>query len=111
MLPLGIIIKTMEEQLPNIHPGEVLEEEFLKPLEISVSQLAQAIRISRARIMGILRKKRRITPDMALRLGKFLGTSAQFWLGLQMDYDLEEEQRTLKSELEHIHNFQEAVKV
>ena len=97
----------MNERLPNIHPGEVLEEEFLKPLHIPVSQLAKAIRLPRARVEGILHEKRRITPNIALRLAKVFGTSAQFWLGLQMDYDLEEEQQHLGPKLEHIHLFQE----
>ena len=97
----------MEKRLPNIHPGEVLQEEFLKPLKIPIAQLAQAIRIPQPRISGIVQGKRRITPNIALRLGKFFGTSAQFWLGLQMDYDLEEEQRHVSGKLERIHTFQE----
>ncbi len=99
----------MEERLPNIHPGEVLEEEFLKPLNIPVAQLAKAIRLPRARIEGILQHKRRITPNIALRLAKVFGTSAQFWLGLQLDYDLEEEQQQIGTKLEGIHPFQEFV--
>ncbi len=99
----------MEERLPNIHPGEVLEEEFLKPLSIPVAQLAKAIRLPRTRIEGILQQKRDITPNIALRLAKVFGTSAQFWLGLQMDYDLEEEQQHLGTKLEGIHPFQEFV--
>lgn len=94
-----------EERLPNIHPGEVLEEEFLKPLHIPVSRLAKEIRIPQTRITGIIQRKRRITPNTALRLAKFFGTSAQFWLGLQMDYDLEEEHRNIGPKLERIHTF------
>jgi len=90
----------MEERLPNIHPGEVLEEEFLKPLNIPVAQLAKAIRLPRARIEGILQQKRRITPNIALRLAKVFGTSAQFWLGLQMDYDLDMEGDRLAEKIE-----------
>lgn len=97
----------MEERLPNIHPGEVLEEEFLKPLNIHVSRLAKEIQVPRTRITGIIQRKRRITPNIALRLAKFFGTSAQFWLGLQMDYDLEEEQQNISTKLERIHSFQE----
>lgn len=99
----------MEERLPNIHPGEVLEEEFLKPLQIPVTQLAREIQIPPARIAGIVERKRRITPNVALRFAKFFGTSAQFWLGLQMDYDLEEEQRQIGSKLERISTFRQAV--
>jgi antitoxin HigA-1 len=84
------------------HPGEVLEEEFWKPLNITPSRLAQAIRIPQTRVTGIIRRQRRVTPNLALRVAKFFGTSPQFWLGLQMDYDLEEEQRHIGSKLETI---------
>ena len=97
----------MDSRLPNIHPGEVLEEEFLIPLNISVSRLSKELRMSYTGIAGIVQKKRRITPNIALRLAKFFGTSAQFWLGLQMDYDLEELQQHLRTDLETIHYFQE----
>jgi len=96
----------MNERLPNIHPGEVLDEEFLKPLNIPVVRFARAIRISPTRIVGIVRQQRRITPDLALRFGKFFGTSPQFWLGLQMDYDLEEKQQRLGAQLDRIHPLQ-----
>lgn len=98
----------MDERLANIHPGEVLEEEFLKPFHISVAQLAKAIRVPHARVEGILREKRRIAANIALRLAKVFGTSAQLWLGLQMDYDLEEEQRHAGLNLERIQPFREA---
>lgn len=78
----------MDERLANIHPGEVLEEEFWEPFHISESQLAKAIRLPRARVEGILYKKRCVTPNFELWLVKVFGTSAQFWLGLQMDYEL-----------------------
>jgi antitoxin HigA-1 len=99
----------MEERLPNIHPGEVLEEEFLKPLHIPASRLIKELRVPAPTMLGILQRKRRITPNIALRLAKFFGTSAQFWLGLQMDYDLEEEQHHLATRLEKIHAFQGVV--
>ena len=97
----------MEERLPNIHPGEVLEEEFLKPLNLSMSRLAQALHLPQTRVAGIVKRQRRITPNVALRLSKFFGTSPQFWLGLQMDYDLEEEQQHLGAKIERIQTFQE----
>lgn len=97
----------MEERLPNIHPGEILEEEFLKPLNIPPSHFARAIRIPKARIVGIIRNRKRITPNLALRFSKFFGTSPHFWLGLQMDYDLEEAQAHIGSTLKHIHSYQE----
>ena len=78
-----------EERLPPIHPGEVLLEEFLKPMGISQNQLALAIRVPARRINEIVHGKRRITPDTALRLARFFNTSPHFWLGLQMDYDID----------------------
>ncbi len=79
------------EKLRNIHPGEILREEFLEPLEISAYRLSKETFMPQTRISEILKGKRRITADTALRLSKFFGTSAKFWLGLQDDYDLEEE--------------------
>jgi antitoxin HigA-1 len=91
------------KKLPNIHPGEVLEEEFLKPLRISAYRLAKETRIPQTRISEILKKKRRITADTALRLAKFFGTTPQFWLGLQNDYDLEGSQKDIFKDLIAIH--------
>lgn len=82
------------EKLANIHPGEVLLEEFLIPLEISAYRLAKDIDIPQTRISQIIKGKRRITPDTALRLSSYFGTSAKFWLGLQNDYDIEDEQQS-----------------
>ncbi|MEM1406471.1 MAG: HigA family addiction module antitoxin [Bacteroidota bacterium] len=79
------------QKLANIHPGEVLKEEFLEPMNISAYRLAKATFIPQTRISEILKGNRRITADTALRLSKFFGTTAKFWLGLQDDYDLEEE--------------------
>ena len=78
-------------RLNNIHPGEVLSEEFLKPLSISAYRLSKDIGIPQTRISAILKGRRRITADTALRLSKYFGNSAKFWLGLQDDFDLEEE--------------------
>ncbi len=94
------------EQLPNIHPGEVLQEEFLIPLEISAYRLSKDIGIPQTRISEIIKGRRRITADTALRLSYYFGTSAKFWLGLQDDYDLEEETRVKKSELESIKKYE-----
>ena len=88
--------------LPNIHPGEVLSEEFLKPLEISAYRLSKAIGIPQTRTSEILKGRRRITADTALRLSKYFGNSAKFWLGLQDDYDIEEEKNNKKKELDKI---------
>ncbi|MDA0245365.1 MAG: HigA family addiction module antitoxin [Chloroflexi bacterium] len=78
-----------EEKLLPIHPGEVLQEEFLKPLDLSQNRLALDIRVPARRINEIVQGKRRITADTALRLAKYFNVSPQFWLGLQMDYDLD----------------------
>lgn len=89
-------------KLNNIHPGEILEEEFLKPMGITAYKLSQDIGVPQTRTSQILKGRRRITADTALRLSKYFGTSAKFWLGLQNDYDIEEEQKNIKSELEQI---------
>lgn len=78
------------ERLENIHPGEILLEEFLTPLNVSAYRLSKDIDIPQTRISQIIKGKRRITADTALRLASYFGNSAKFWLGLQDDYDLEE---------------------
>ena len=90
------------EKLPNIHPGEVLLEEFLKPMEISQYRLAKELNIPQTRISEIVKQRRRITADTALRLAKYFGTTPKFWLGLQDDYDLEEFENKLGKELNKI---------
>lgn len=81
--------------LPNIHPGEVLLEEFLTPLGISQNALARAAGVPPRRINEIVLGKRSLTADTAVRLAAVLGTSERFWLGLQADYDLEEARRAI----------------
>ena len=78
-------------KLKNIHPGEILFEEFLQPLNISAYKLAKDIEIPQTRVSEIIKGRRRITADTALRLSKYFGNSAKFWLGLQDDFDIEEE--------------------
>lgn len=90
------------QKLPNIHPGEVLLEEFLIPMAISQYKLAKDLMIPQTRVSEIVKRKRRITADTALRLSKYFGTSAKFWLGLQDDYDLEESGNILANELMEI---------
>jgi addiction module HigA family antidote len=90
------------EKLKNIHPGEILKEEFLEPLEISAYRLSKETFIPQTRISEILKGNRRITADTALRLSKFFGTTAKFWLGLQDDYDIEEENNSKSSVFENI---------
>ena len=89
-------------RLRNVHPGEILFEEFLKPMGISAYKLSKDLGIPQTRTSMIIKGNRRITADTALRLSKYFGTSAKFWLGLQNDFDLEEEQEKLKKELEQI---------
>jgi addiction module HigA family antidote len=89
-----------DEKLHPIHPGEVLLEEFLRPMELSQNRLALDIRVPARRINEIVHGKRRITADAALRLARYFGTSAQFWLGLQMDYDLDVASDELAGRLE-----------
>jgi addiction module HigA family antidote len=85
--------------IPPIHPGEILLEEFLKPMDLSQNRLAMDIHVPARRINEIVHGKRRITADTALRLGRFFGNSPQFWLGLQMDYDLDVAEDNLKDRL------------
>ena len=89
-------------KLPNIHPGEILLEEFLKPMELSAYKLSKDLGIPQTRTSQIIKGKRRITADTALRLSKYFGTSVKFWLGLQNDYDIEEEMKTLGVTLDKI---------
>jgi addiction module HigA family antidote len=89
-------------KLKNIHPGEILQEEFLIPLGISAYRLSKDIVIPQTRISEIVKGNRRITADTALRLSKYFGTTAKFWLGLQDDFDIEEEQTHLLRDLKLI---------
>jgi addiction module HigA family antidote len=90
------------EKLSNVHPGEILLHEFLEPLGISAYRLSKDLNIPQTRLSQIIKGKRRITADTALRLSKYFGVSAKFWLGLQDDYDLEEERESKKAELSEI---------
>ena len=89
-------------RLANVHPGEILLEEFLKPMEITAYRLSKSIGIPQTRTSQIIKGKRGITADTALRLSKYFGTSPKFWLGLQDDYDLEEQTNKLENVLEQI---------
>jgi len=93
------------KKLKNIHPGEILQEEFLIPLEISAYRLSKEISIPQTRISEIIKGKRRITADTALRLSKFFGNSAKFWLGLQDDFDIETEKRHKQKDLNSIKQY------
>ena len=89
-------------KLKNIHPGEILLEEFLLPFNITAYKLSKDIEIPQTRISEILKGNRRITADTALRLSKYFGNSAKFWLGLQDDFDIEEESSAKRSLLKSI---------
>ncbi len=85
--------------LANVHPGEILREEFLKPMNVTAYKLSKDLGIPQTRTSAILKGKRGITADTALRFSLYFGTTAKFWLGLQDDYDLEEIQRIMQKEL------------
>jgi len=87
------------KRIAPVHPGEILLEEFLKPMGISQNRIALDIRVPPRRINEIVHGKRRITADTALRLGRYFSVSAQFWLGLQVDYDLDTEEDRLGDRL------------
>jgi addiction module HigA family antidote len=93
------------ERLNNTHPGEILFYEFLEPLEITAYRLSKDLHIPQTRISEIVKGNRRITADTALRLSKYFGNSAKFWLGLQDDYDIEEERNSKQNDLEQIELF------
>lgn len=88
-----------EDKMAPVHPGEVLLEEFLKPMRLSQNQLALALRVPARRINEIVHGKRRITADTALRLAYYFSMSPRFWLGLQMDYDLDVAEDALGEQL------------
>ena len=88
------------ERLPPIHPGEILREDFMKPLGLSMNRLAIDIRVPVTRITEIVHERRGITPDTALRLGRYFNTSARFWMNAQSGYDLEVAQDELQRTIE-----------
>ncbi|MCK5091548.1 MAG: HigA family addiction module antidote protein [Gammaproteobacteria bacterium] len=92
------------KKLPNIHPGEVLLEEFLKPLDISQNKLARAMGVPPRRINEIVHGKHAVSADTTIRLARALGTSEQFWMGMQADYDLEEARKVAQNELKKVEN-------
>ena len=97
-------------RLSNVHPGEILLEEFLIPMEITAYRLSKSIGIPQTRTSQIIKGKRGITADTALRLSKYFGTSPKFWLGLQDDYDLEEQTNKLQNELDEIQTLNSVTK-
>jgi antitoxin HigA-1 len=93
------------KKIQNIHPGEVLQQEFLIPMNITAYRLSKETFIPQTRISEIIKGNRRITADTAIRLSIFFGTTAKFWLGLQDDFDIEEEKRSSGKELRSIKRF------
>lgn len=89
-----------EEKMPPVHPGEILLEDFLKPMGITPYRLAKELNVPKTRISAILRGKRSITADTALRLARFFGTSPRLWLNLQVSYDLDTEQDRLGGKID-----------
>jgi len=84
----GVVGRRLPRKRPPTHPGEMLFEEFVKPLEITQTELARRLGVSYPRLNEIIKGRRSVTPDTALRLSRVLGMSADFWLGLQQDWDL-----------------------
>ena len=95
------------ERLSNIHPGEILLEEFLKPMNISAYRLSKDLGVPQTRTSEILKGKRSITADTAIRLSYYFGNTAKFWLGLQNDFDLEEEKKTKAGDFKRIKRVRE----
>ncbi|MEK6681316.1 MAG: HigA family addiction module antitoxin, partial [Nitrospirota bacterium] len=94
--------------LRNIHPGEVLKEEFLEPMGISVYRLSKETGLSQTRISQIVKGERSITAETALKLGKFFDVPPEFWMNLQALYDIEEAQKRYKKDIESIHTFSDS---
>jgi len=90
----------MAKRLPPVHPGEILREDVLSPLDMSVNQLAKALAIDTARLNEIVRGRRGVTADTALRLARYLGTTAEFWMNVQMRYELEIARQAKQKEIE-----------
>ena len=92
----------MTKNIPVPHPGETIREDILAPLGMSVNQLAKALGITATRLNDIVRGRRGITADTALRLARYLGTSAEFWLGLQLEYDLRTARQSRQQAIEKV---------
>ncbi len=95
----------MINRIPNIHPGEILLEEFLKPMGITAYRLSKETKIDQTRISGIIKGKRSISVDTALRFSKFFGNSPEFWINLQSHFEIEKKKREMDRELKKIKPF------
>jgi addiction module HigA family antidote len=99
----------MKDRIANIYPGEILEEEFLKPMNITAYRLAKETHLPPTRISEILKNKRKITANTALRFSRYFGNSPDFWLGIQIEYDLREELEKHEPEIATIKRIKQAV--
>ncbi|TGK42247.1 HigA family addiction module antitoxin [Leptospira andrefontaineae] len=97
------------KKIPNIHPGEILHEEFLLPMNITAYRLAKETKLNPTRISEIIHGKRGISADTALRFSKFFGNSVEFWMGIQDEYEIREERERISSELKEIRNYKELI--
>lgn len=97
--------------LKNIHPGEILKEEFLKPMGISVYRLSKETGLSQTRLSQIINGKRNITAETAIKLGKFFSLPAEFWMNLQTLYDIEEAEKQYRKDIKSIHPFKESKQI
>jgi addiction module HigA family antidote len=97
---MEVAVNNQEEKMPPVHPGEILLEDFLKPMGITPYRLARELSVPKTRISAILKGRRSITADTALRLARFFGTTAKLWLNLQVSYDLDIEQDRLGGKIE-----------
>ena len=93
------------DKIPNIHPGEILMEDFLKPMNITAYRLAKETKLDQTRISEIVKGKRGISVDTALRFSRFFGNSPEFWINIQSHYDLEEKKSTMAKELDEIKTY------
>ena len=91
---------TSGQRLPPVHPGEILRDDFLRPMGLSVYGLARALRISRPRVNDVVLGRRAVSVDTALRLGRYFGTTPEFWIHLQTRYDLDVAERTIRPRIE-----------
>ena len=97
------------KKIRNIHPGEILREEFMLPLNLTAYKLAKDTHIQPTRINQIIHEKRSISSDTALRLSKFFGNSPDFWMGLQVEYELRNKKAEIQKDLETIHQYSKAI--
>ncbi|EOQ90794.1 addiction module antidote protein, HigA family [Leptospira bourretii] len=95
------------KKIPNVHPGEILSEEFLIPMNITAYRLAKETKLNPTRISEIIHGKRGISADTALRFSKFFGNSVQFWMGIQDEFEVREEEDKIEKELRLIRNYKE----